>query len=84
MTNDEPPTEVLSVYVGWMPRYSASWRVGDQPAEPAVKMPSTSVSVDAGVVEGVAGGLGVELERRLVGDDADLVGLVGADDGDPP
>ena len=37
---------------------------------------------DAGVLEGVAGGLGVELEGGLVGDDADLVGLVGADDGD--
>ena len=37
---------------------------------------------DAGVLEGVAGGLGVKLEGGLVGDDADLVGLVGADDGD--
>src|SRR6266508_5976430 len=44
MTNEEPPTLVLSVYFGWMPRYSAIWRVGDQPADPALKMPSTSDS----------------------------------------
>src|SRR5213083_45845 len=44
ITKEEPPTEVLSVYFGWMPRYSASCRVGDQPADPALKMPSTSES----------------------------------------
>src|SRR3990172_5735632 len=38
--------------------------------------------LDAGVGEGVAGGLGVELQGGLVGDDADLVGLVNAGDGD--
>ena len=40
------------------------------------------MKLEAGVGEGVVGGLGVEHEARLVGDDADLVGLVGADDGD--
>src|SRR3990172_6376703 len=41
MTKEEPPTEVLSVYVGWMPRYSATWRLGLQPG-PDVNRPSTS------------------------------------------
>ena len=38
--------------------------------------------VDAGVFEGVEGSLGVQLEDAFVRDDADLVGLVGANDGD--
>src|SRR3990172_3764260 len=41
ITKEEPPTEVLSVYVGWMPRYSATWRLGLQPG-PEVNRPSTS------------------------------------------
>ena len=41
MTKEEPPTAVPSVYFGLMPRYSATWRLGDQPG-PAVKTPSTS------------------------------------------
>src|SRR3989304_5263864 len=41
ITKEEPPTAVPSVYFGWMPRYSATWRLGDQPG-PAGNPPSTS------------------------------------------
>ena len=39
MMNDEPPTAVVSVYLGSIPRYSASVRV----EKPAVSRPSTSL-----------------------------------------
>ena len=41
MTNDDPPTCVLSVYFGMMPRYSASCVLA-MPPTPQVKTASTS------------------------------------------
>ena len=38
------------------------------------------VAADAGVVYGVAYGLGVQLDRRDIGDDPEAVGLGGPDD----
>ena len=82
MTNEEPPTDVLSVYrrldAEVFGELEGGRPAGGARAEDAVDLGEG----DAGVLEGVAGGLGVELEDGLVGDDADLVGLVCADDRD--